>query len=103
MSFNPVVGRKSVTCEVRVTDRWLLVETFGGEGRQPTVIALGQTPKSMLALESVLGRGGYVNPIREMIKQVAATGEAFRGMTRDGRRQLVADPLTSFAGCVNGV
>jgi hypothetical protein len=24
-------------------------------------------------------------------------------MTRDRRRQLVADPLTSFAGCVNGV
>jgi len=88
---------------VRVTDRWLLVETFGGEGREPTVIALGQTPKSMLALESVLGRGGYIRPLRAMIDRVATTGEAFRGTTRDGRRQLIADPLTSFAGRVNGV
>jgi hypothetical protein len=24
-------------------------------------------------------------------------------VTRDGRRRLIADPLTSFAGCVNGV
>jgi len=92
-----------MTCEVRVTDRWLLVETFGGEEREPTVIALGQTPKRMLALESVLGRGGYIRPLRAMIDRVAATGEAFRGMTRDGRRQLIADPLTSFAGHVNGV
>lgn len=88
---------------MRVADRWLLVETFGGEGREPTVIALGQTSKQMLPLESVLGRGGYVNPVKAMIKQVAATGKAFRGMTRDGRRQLIADPLTSFAGRVNGV
>jgi hypothetical protein len=94
--------RKEIT-EACVTDRWLLVETFGDEGRDPTVIALGQTPKRMLPLESVLGRGGYIHPIRAMIKRVAATGEAFRGMTRDGRRQLIADPLASFAGRVNGV
>jgi hypothetical protein len=87
-----------------VADRWLLVETFGGgEGREPTVIALGQTPKRMAPLKSVLGRGGYIRPVREMIDQVAATGEAFRGVTRDGRRQLIADPLVSFAGRVNGV
>ncbi len=87
-----------------MADRWLLVETFGGgEGRDPTVIALGQTAKRMVALKSVLGRGGYIRPVREMIDQVAATGEAFRGMTPDGRRRLIADPLISFAGRVNGV
>ena len=82
-----------------MADRWLLVETFGGgERREPTVIALGQTPKRMVPLESVLGRGGYIRPVRAMIDQVAATGEAFRGMTRDGRRQLIADPLTQLRG-----
>jgi hypothetical protein len=87
-----------------VADRWLLVETFGGgERREPTVIALGETPKRMVPLKSVLGRGGYIRPVREMIDQVAAAGEAFRGMTPDGRRQLIADPLISFAGRVNGV
>lgn len=86
-----------------MTERWLLVETFGGEGREPTVIALGQVPKRMLPLESVLGRGGYIHPVRAMINQVAATRQPFRGMTRDGRRQLIADPLISFAGVVNGV
>jgi hypothetical protein len=87
-----------------VADRWLLVETFGGgEDAEPTVIALGRTPKRMASLKSILGRGGYIRPVREMIDQVAATGEAFRGMTPDGRRQLIADPLISFAGRVNGV
>ncbi len=87
-----------------MADRWLLVETFGGgEGREPTVIALGQTPKRMVPLKSVLGRGGYIRPVREMIDQVAARAEAFRGVTPDGRRQLIAVPLISFAGHVNGV
>jgi hypothetical protein len=38
-----------------------------------------------------------------MIDEVAATGRPFRGTTRDGRRQLIGDPLASFRGHVHGV
>jgi hypothetical protein len=86
-----------------VVERWLLVETFSGPGHDPTVIALGQVAKRMLPLSAVIGRGGYIAPVRAMIERAAATGEPFRGTTRDGRRHLIADPLVSYAGEVNGV
>jgi hypothetical protein len=38
-----------------------------------------------------------------MIDEVAATGKPFRGTTRDGRRQLIGEPLASFRGHVQGV
>lgn len=84
-------------------ERWLLVETFSGAGHDPTVIALGQVAKRMLPLSAVIGRGGYIAPVRTMIERAAATGKPFRGVTRDGRRHLIAEPLISYAGDVNGV
>jgi hypothetical protein len=57
----------------------------------------------MVPLKAVLGRGGYLAPVQAMIEQVAATGEPYCGTTADGRRQLMADPLISFAGAVNAV
>lgn len=84
-------------------ERWLLVETFSGAAREPTVIALGQAAKRMVPLSTVIGRGGYLAPVRAMIARAAASGEPFRGVTRDGRRHLIAEPLASYAGDVNGV
>jgi len=38
-----------------MADKWLLIETFGGEGHhEPSVIAVGRTVKRMLPLASVL-------------------------------------------------
>jgi hypothetical protein len=82
---------------------WILVETFRGPGQDPTVLSVGQEPKRMKPLASVIRGGGYLPAVRAMIGEVAATGKPFRGTTRDGRRQLIGDPLTSFRGHVHGV
>ena len=84
-------------------ERWLLVETFSGADRDPTVIALGQAAKRMTPLAAVIGRGGYLPAVLAVIKEAAATGKPFRGKTRDRRRHLIAEPLVSYAGDVNGV
>jgi hypothetical protein len=86
-----------------MTERWLLIEAFSGPERVPTVISFGAEPKHMKSLASVIGRGGYHPAVRAMIDEVAATGEPFRGKTRDGRRHLIADPLASYRGDVHGV
>jgi len=57
----------------------------------------------MRPLGSVIRGGGYLPAVRAMIGEVAATGRPFRGTTRDGRRQLIGDPLVSFRGHVHGV
>ena len=87
-----------------MTERsWILVETFRGPGHEPTVLSVGQEPKRMKPLGSVIRGGGYLPAVRAMIDEVAATGRPFRGTTRDGRRQLIGYPLTSFRGHVHGV
>ena len=81
---------------------WILVETFRGPGQEPTVLSVGQEPKRMKPLSAVIRGGGYLPAVRAMIDEIAATGRPFRGTTRDGRRQLVGDPLASFRGHVHG-
>lgn len=84
--------------------RWLLIETFGGERqREPTVIGLGSTPKSMVSLTSILGRGRYLNDVRALVARVATSKESVRTETSDQRRHMIADPLISFGGLVHGV
>jgi Domain of unknown function (DUF5593) len=87
-----------------MTERsWILVETFRGPGREPTVLSVGQEPKRMKPLGSVIRGGGYLSAVHAMIDEVAATGRPFRRTTRDGRRQLIGEPLASFRGHVHGV
>jgi hypothetical protein len=87
-----------------VTERaWILVETFRGAGHEPTVLSVGQEPKKMRPLASVMRGGGYLPAVRAMIVQVAATGRPFRGKTRDRRRQLIGHPLVAVGGRVHGV
>jgi hypothetical protein len=86
-----------------VADRWLLIETFGGEGHQePSVIAVGRTVKRMVSLASVLGRGRYLADVRALVAQVAESGEPLHLKSRDGRRQMIGHPLP-VAGRVHGV
>ena len=54
-----------------MAERWLLIETFGGKGRdEPTVIGVGSTPKGMVPLSSVLGRGRYLGDARALLARV---------------------------------
>lgn len=67
------------------------------------MLSVGQEPKRMKPLRSVIRGGGYLPAVRAMIDEVAATGRPFRGTTRDGRRRLIGDPLVSLGGHVHGV
>jgi hypothetical protein len=87
-----------------VANRWLLIETFGGEGHEePTVIAIGRTPKRMVPIASVLGRGRYLDDVRALVARVADSGKPVSATSLDGRRQLIGDPLICFSGQVHGV
>lgn len=86
-----------------MADRWLLIETFGGEGHsEPSVIAVGRTVKKMVPLASVLGRGRYLDDVRALVARVAGDREPAAAASRDGRRQLAGEPL-AVAGRVHGV
>jgi hypothetical protein len=71
-----------------MAERWLLLETFGGDGhREPTVIGLGISPKRMVPLASVFGRGrslGLALPWQPTAGPVAA-GPAAGGQARPRR------------------
>lgn len=82
---------------------WILVETFRGAGHEPTVLSVGQEPKNMKPLRSVIRGGGYLPAVSAMISEVAATGRPVQGTTRDGRRQLIGTPLVARGGHVHGV
>lgn len=87
-----------------MAERWLLIETFGGEGhREPTVIGFGSSPRRMVSLSSVLGRGRYLDDVRALVVRVATTGESVRTASANGARRLIGDPLVAFSGRVHGV
>src|SRR5215213_9290563 len=87
-----------------MANRWLLIETFGGEGRdEPSVIGLGSTPKRMVPLPAVLGRGRYLEDVRALVSEVAERGTSVHATTKDGLRRLIGDPLVAYSGRVHGV
>ncbi len=87
-----------------MANRWLLIETFGGQGHEePTVIGIGRTPKRMVPIASVLGRGRYFDDVRALVARVAGSGQPVRALSLDGRRQLIGHPLACFSGHVHGV
>jgi Domain of unknown function (DUF5593) len=89
---------------VSVAERWLLIETFGGEGHEePTVIGVGSSPKRMVPLKSVLGRGRYLDDVRALVARVVASGQPVEARSGDGQRRMIGLPLVTFAGRVHGV
>ena len=85
-------------------NRWLLIETFGGEGHEePSVIAVGRTVKRMVPLATVLGRGRYLDDVRALVARVLRSGQPVRDMTHDSERQMIGDPLITYAGRIHGV
>jgi hypothetical protein len=87
-----------------VPARWLLIETFGGEGRrEPTVIGMGSTPKGMVPLSAVLGRGRHLGELMAAVARVSTSGRPLRVATSDGARLIVVEPLVAYSGRVHGV
>ena len=85
-----------------MSNRWLLVETFGGD-LPPSIIGVGSTPKRMVPLRSVLGRGRSLRAVEEIVAAVTASGTPQELATHDGRRRVLGDPLRSYRGDVHGV
>ena len=86
-----------------MANEWLLIETFGGRRREPTLLAVGSSPRTMVPLRTILGRGPYLNDVLALVAHVVASGESIRTTTTDRRRQMIGDPLRTFGGRVQGV
>ncbi|WP_394617382.1 GAF domain-containing protein [Lentzea sp. JNUCC 0626] len=81
---------------------WLLVETFGGARREPTLLAIGDTPKNMVSIRSVLGRGPFVADVLGVIARAVESGESIEVRTTTGKRRVIAHPLLSYGGLSHG-
>ncbi|HWE89309.1 MAG TPA: GAF domain-containing protein [Pseudonocardiaceae bacterium] len=86
-----------------MADTWLLIETFGGHRREPTVMGVGSVPKRMVPLRTVLGRGRYLTDVRDLVAEVATSRQLVRTTSTDRQRQLIGHPLKAFTGRVHGV
>ncbi|MFI9811438.1 GAF domain-containing protein [Saccharothrix variisporea] len=82
---------------------WLLVETFGGHRREPTVIAVGSSPRGMVSLRAVLGRGPFLSDAIALVGHVIETGMPAEAATATGKRRVVGHPLKTYGGGVHGV
>ncbi|GGN24032.1 hypothetical protein GCM10011609_77260 [Lentzea pudingi] len=82
---------------------WLLVETFGGLRREPTVLAAGRSPKNMVSIRSVLGRGPFLPDVQGVIARVVRSRGAIEARTTVGKRRVIAHPLQTYGGVVHGV
>ncbi|NNM46995.1 GAF domain-containing protein [Knoellia koreensis] len=85
-----------------MSNRWLLIETFGGD-LPPSIIGVGSTPKRMVPLRSVLGRGRSLRAVEEIVAEVTESGRAQELVTHDGGRRVLGYPLHSYRGDVHGV
>jgi hypothetical protein len=86
---------------IAANHEWMLIETFGG-GKPPSLIGVGDKPRSMVSLRAALGRGRYLIDVERVVTAVVATGQRQRTETADGRRIIFAEPHVSFRGHVHG-
>lgn len=78
---------------------WLLVETFGGAPH--TVIGLGNSPRKMVPLQKILGRGHSLADIETAIDKATVAGTRIEHSSTN--RHVIAEPLITFAERVHGV
>lgn len=83
--------------------RWLLVETFSEDGRQPSVIAKGRDAIWMVPLGSVMSKSRYAEEVRVLVLRAASEGTPLQAASSDGQRKLIAFPLHPVDGRVHGV
>ena len=79
---------------------WLLVETFGSA--PPSVIGIGNSPKKMVPLRKILGRGHSLEDIETAIDKATAAGTRVEHSSVK-HRHVIAEPLLTFTERVHGV
>jgi Domain of unknown function (DUF5593) len=84
-------------------NRWLLVETFSGDGRQPSVIAKGQNAIWLVPLGTVMSRSRYAEEVRTLVLRAASERAPLQVTSSDGQRKLIVFPLHPVDGRVQGV
>jgi hypothetical protein len=82
---------------------WLLIETFGGHRREPTVMAVGSSPRNMVRLRAILGRGPFLTDVLALIARVVETGTSEEIATITGKRRVIGHPVKAYGGRVHGV
>ncbi|MEV8442137.1 GAF domain-containing protein [Actinosynnema sp. NPDC051121] len=82
---------------------WLLVETFGGHRREPTVMAVGSSPRNMVPLRAILGRGPFLADVLTLIALVVERGYSEEIATSTGKRRVIGHPVKAHGGQVHGV
>ena len=84
--------------------RWLLIETFGGEGpREPTVIGVGNVRSAWCHSQRCSGEARYLDDVRALVARVVASGSTVHTRSSDGRRQAIGRPLMAYSGRTHGV
>jgi hypothetical protein len=84
-------------------NRWLLVETFSEDGRQPSVIAKGRNAIWMVPLRSVMSKSRYAEEVRALVLRAANERAPLQATSSDGQRKLIAVPLCPVNDRVHGV
>lgn len=84
-----------------MANKWLLAETFGGRP-DPSLIAVGATPKKMIPLATVLGRGHILDLVKAAVTQSATTGSRVELPADNQPHRALAIPLKAFTGLVHG-
>jgi hypothetical protein len=76
---------------------WLLIETFG-DGSEPTLLAVGSSPRKRLPLNRLLRRSRDVDEIRALLARVVQSRQPVHTTSADGQRALIGVPLCGFDG-----
>lgn len=84
-------------------NRWLLVETFSGDSREPSVIAKGRNAIWMVPFGSVMRKSRYAEEVRALVLRAASDGTPLQANSADGQRKLTVLPLHPVNGRVHGV
>lgn len=84
-------------------NRWLLVETFSGDKREPSVIAKGRNAIWMVPFGSVMRKSRYAEEVRALVLRAAIKGTPLQAVSNDGQRKVTVLPLRPVNGRVHGV
>ncbi|MFC3961639.1 GAF domain-containing protein [Nocardia jiangsuensis] len=82
--------------------KWLLIETFGGR-HEPTVIALGHTPKKFVPLGNIVRHHVTLAETRRAITELTIEQSTIDRISEDGSRRTIAVPLTISAPRLHGL
>lgn len=80
-----------------MANRSLFVETFGGRP-DPSLIAVGATPKKMIPLAPVLGRGHNLDLVQAAVTQLATAGSPVELPADNQPHRALAILLKAFTG-----